>query len=953
MCSVKSKIFDYHFDFIAQWQLNFIYMKSIISSLIFLCFYNSTWAASFVDVRSEESRWIVEVIQESTDGWPEIKERSTYPTQEMALDKKIQLEETLPDLTSDRMFVRPQMAQVNLWTPQNAWSYEWEQKYSEWIEKNVSKNFFLDYKIPTDCADVAYSLRWIFARINSLPMASKLGSLNTLMTNETVRPQWAVLPTDPVWHKDQRFMAALTYVTTMTYTHTLWDDSYPIKLDRKYFLSGVYHLSLDGGSGHTQVVKWLGSDNQSPFITLNSTVPRAVRSLSETIYSGYVPKPKQNAFLKFRWAVQTKNGVVLANAADMYDYSLEQFSFASDSNQYLTDLLKKLGYEGGEQSIIAFLARDLSEQFQIRKSIVDEGYEKCQVLDCQPGTEAWENYSTPSRDSRIKAKIEMLEALSGSNTSYGAGFDSQVVVQFEGLAWSSMAIVWNWKHKKFNSDPRVTPIERWGAGYNSWLNHQVSFIESLLSQRFEKLTSAKIICEKEACDFSSKNWDLLGSHEIDRKILNQINYMKNGRDLLPKEIQQLLSQNNNQELFSVEKESITINKLLTLGHQWSSSPNASLRDQWAIGKKVMLVALKSPSDKIYFKRWLINVSHQSVIDYTTNEKVHLPGQLILAFNGAPVLLIKSEGRYFTYELKTNHLQPIPQFDYVSLQESHTFNDKMVTFQDQVHVWQLDADLVKFEKVKSFSTPGQVINEDFIGVEGQIYDVAWDRFYEPGIAYNVMQVTNHFFTYKVNLKTYIVSRLSGERKFLFETDLFTLFDTDLDKRLIMFTMFGSNNGGQPGSRFLHFDDNFQISNDQIINEYCGLNFSIYVSCFSFGNSIYEIKNGKLELMNTDSTTLWVNENYTVKKVGSFNHLIERKTNQILMKAHQILPISAQLVAVKKADGEGFHLFNPQKSEPLVTHIMPGEFIGSYYYKGGLMLTDSEDYDQLIFVDSELD
>jgi len=45
------------------------------------------------------------------------------------------------------------------------WSVEEEIRYGKWVEENIIEDFFIRHKIPIDCADVPYAVRWIYARI--------------------------------------------------------------------------------------------------------------------------------------------------------------------------------------------------------------------------------------------------------------------------------------------------------------------------------------------------------------------------------------------------------------------------------------------------------------------------------------------------------------------------------------------------------------------------------------------------------------------------------------------------------------------------------------------------------------------------------------------------------------------------------------------------------------------
>ncbi len=65
-------------------------------------------------------------------------------------------------------------ASAMVWEDTNQWNINVEKKYQKWVKDAVKKNIFTDpkspyYHIDTDCADMIYSLRAIFAYENKLP----------------------------------------------------------------------------------------------------------------------------------------------------------------------------------------------------------------------------------------------------------------------------------------------------------------------------------------------------------------------------------------------------------------------------------------------------------------------------------------------------------------------------------------------------------------------------------------------------------------------------------------------------------------------------------------------------------------------------------------------------------------------------------------------------------------
>jgi hypothetical protein len=92
---------------------------------------------------------------------------------------------------------------LQVWTVSDRrWMVEEEHKFGKWVEENVTEDFFIRYKIPVDCADVPYALRWIYSRIAHLPAAATTKN-NKLIGHWSTN--WGHLPNHPEWHRDQRF----------------------------------------------------------------------------------------------------------------------------------------------------------------------------------------------------------------------------------------------------------------------------------------------------------------------------------------------------------------------------------------------------------------------------------------------------------------------------------------------------------------------------------------------------------------------------------------------------------------------------------------------------------------------------------------------------------------------------------------------------------------------------
>jgi len=129
------------------------------------------------------------------------------------------------------------------------WTIEEERRFEKWVEETITEDFFVDYKIPTDCADAVYAIRWIYARIACLPAAATTKDGKWVGHWST---DWKHLPTHPEWHQDKRFRAVLFYLFPRTWTGTLPLDTYPVRISTDSITPGTLFLVTEsqGFRGH-------------------------------------------------------------------------------------------------------------------------------------------------------------------------------------------------------------------------------------------------------------------------------------------------------------------------------------------------------------------------------------------------------------------------------------------------------------------------------------------------------------------------------------------------------------------------------------------------------------------------------------------------------------------------------------------------------------------------------
>jgi hypothetical protein len=397
-----------------------------------------------------------------------------------------------------------------LWKVTESWSWAWEQKYAQWVETEAGPDFYVRNQIKTDCADVAYSLRWIFARIYGLPAANHLSGSGVLFTQDSMKKEWLHLSTASDWRKDERFLAALEYVLELTYTHTLIRDSYPIAITPESLISGAHHLQVRTESGHTMVVynTDLSDTSTEPVTMMFSNVPRIVRPL---YVSGYwqinQPKPADGGFLRILWPVQSAQGWKLLAPKLHPHYSTEEYSadfmqgHASFAEAVLLRLNPKLDFRARLADGIIYLEQQIGE----RDSVISAGVKICTPSPdaCAPGTDNYENFSTTSRDQRLLDTFQQLEDLvSALSTELDKFSDpwnlalSQNVLQLGTQNYTLGQVELAWKAHTFSSDPRVSIDNRWGMTPASFVHSLATSVSSLLATRTQRIGEQADACSK-------------------------------------------------------------------------------------------------------------------------------------------------------------------------------------------------------------------------------------------------------------------------------------------------------------------------------------------------------------------------------------------------------------------------------------------------------------------------
>lgn len=291
------------------------------------------------------------------------------------------------------------------------WTIEEEENYARWVEQNLTEDFFIHHKIPVDCADVPYAVRWIYSRIAGLPAAATTKN-NKLIGHWST--DWGHLPTHPDWHKDLRFRKALLHVLSETTTRTLPHDTYPTRIDQESVTPGTAFFVTESHSGVIGRIILDGS-SAHPLQTWEATSPAKIQKLSERDF--LTPRPESTVYsglVKFRWPIFEKGKWVYLPLEEHPFYSLEQYNsdFYEGSSDFVEAVARKIDpiqYDPWEkmEKIIVTTTRYLKD----RIPIVLAGHQQCRKGGCKEGSALWEIHSTPARDGKIILLMDHLHQI--------------------------------------------------------------------------------------------------------------------------------------------------------------------------------------------------------------------------------------------------------------------------------------------------------------------------------------------------------------------------------------------------------------------------------------------------------------------------------------------------------------------------------------------------------------
>lgn len=355
-----------------------------------------------------------------------------------------------------------------VWPTLSRWSPVWESRWRQWIEETATADFLLKHNIEVDCSDAPYVFRWIFARINYLPMGVHDGSGSLVFGNWNIR--FAYLPTDPDWRYDLRFRAALDWaVRQYIRGQSIPFDTYPCAITPESGAFGPGTVAAD--EHHVRLVHRINPDSADPVRQLSATRPRKLRLLyDETLTSALEHTGPGWGIVNFSWWEYDFNLHRWRTVPDeqMPGYSLHQYEFRDGCTDYIQTVFRDRSKPIDPAEAIGSQISDLRQMLISRAEIVRDGYAHYQVRprDRDKSTIAYDDYSTPERDARIAGKIELIRQMA---REYGYDEDwlqrqfASVNIDIgEGQSLDLHSIVYRIDRNLLSHEPWDPPAMRWG-----------------------------------------------------------------------------------------------------------------------------------------------------------------------------------------------------------------------------------------------------------------------------------------------------------------------------------------------------------------------------------------------------------------------------------------------------------------------------------------------------------
>lgn len=414
-------------------------------------------------------------------------------------------------------------AQAAIWEATQEWTEAHERAYTEWVRENFGKDFFhrpeetTMFGLALDCADAIYAMRIVYAYEHKLPFAinDPTGKRRTLTNEfskwdgyrETRREElddgsWRTYQ-GPEYTEEDKLRAFIEYVSDVTSTLNLVNDTYPVALE-DIRPGDMFLLPRN----HAYIVKDI--EPTGAMTTLSHSSPRAWRIMSEiNDFPAETPEDsrKRDGYRRFKPIEHLRTP-----AADVPGASEEQWeiavnlggsreAFALATQEALASIKEPLDQKASR------LFASLCDYAVQRVDIVNHGLNYLARMEENRGRQCmnigeYAEYSTPGRDKKLEAQFRILDAMrvtpawrntsfaekevieaifAPTNTMTEEAVGAFCAVPFDirgGRNISLREIFRGIEGGRLVSDPHAPLEYRWGLGSDSWTPQCQSAVRS-------------------------------------------------------------------------------------------------------------------------------------------------------------------------------------------------------------------------------------------------------------------------------------------------------------------------------------------------------------------------------------------------------------------------------------------------------------------------------------------
>ncbi len=302
-----------------------------------------------------------------------------------------------------------------VWTARNEWNLSWEEKYSDWIIRDVTTDFLVPIQLKVDCADLCYVVRAIFSRINHLPFIAHDYQGNAI---DHEYSSWDKHSTHQSWQNDKRFRAFLQKLNFHVTTDSFKYDTYPVELSANTVKPGLL-IYEDIVASHACFIGRIKPNEIIPVKFFESTVPPRMKFHQTTSINIYIYSPNvdehHSGIVRWKWPVKKDGKWEYLPNEKMPCFSREiyqtDFSYRKSLSKPLNRIAKKSHDPNAllPENAIQDLVDLFHDQVEYRNKIIQEGWKKLKNKPDLKNDESFEfNYSTHSRDQRLNDVVSQI-----------------------------------------------------------------------------------------------------------------------------------------------------------------------------------------------------------------------------------------------------------------------------------------------------------------------------------------------------------------------------------------------------------------------------------------------------------------------------------------------------------------------------------------------------------------